>query len=106
MTGQELVEVTDSETGEPFNTVNVTVEVTPSDDTEHYYVAFPQSDVVADNGGDYGYAFALVLSMEQYEGISSWFAPAFFRRARRPSRPSTTASPFCPGRSARYWSSA
>lgn len=98
--------MTDSETGEPFNTVNVTVEVTPSDDTEHYYVAFPQSDVVADNGGDYGYAFALVLSMEQYEGISSWFAPAFFRRARRPSRPSTTASPFCPGRSARYWSSA
>lgn len=75
VTGQELVEVTDSETGEPFNTVNVTVEVTPSDDTEHYYVAFPQSDVVADNGGDYGYAFALVLSMEQYEGISSWFAP-------------------------------
>lgn len=41
VTGQELVEVTDSETGEPFNTVNVTVEVTPSDDTEHYYVAFP-----------------------------------------------------------------
>ena len=38
VTGQELVEVTDSETGEPFNTVNVTVEVTPSDDTEHYYV--------------------------------------------------------------------
>lgn len=29
VTGQELVEVTDSETGEPFNTVNVTVEVTP-----------------------------------------------------------------------------
>ena len=34
VTGQELVEVTDSETGEPFNTVNVTVEVTPLDDTE------------------------------------------------------------------------
>lgn len=82
VTGQELVEVTDSETGEPFNTVNVTVEVTPSDDTEHYYVAFPQSDVVADNGGDYGYAFALVLSMEQYEGISSWFAPGILSEGK------------------------
>ena len=41
-----------------------------------------QTLLVADNGGDYGYAFALVLSMEQYEGILSWFAPGILSKGK------------------------